>query len=366
MYAAVERADEAVESYRRAIELKPDYAEALHNLGNVLTDLDQIAESLECFQRASELNPEDSVSWTAFGTAAEKIGQFEPAIEAYRTALEIEPACQQTLSRLGAVLRKLDRLDAAKAVYQQWLTVAPNHPVAQHFYQACGRDDQTPDRAAAEYVKATFDSFAEEFDACLRELGYRVPELLGRKAEERLADVDRAEKSVVDLGCGTGLCGPYLRDQAATLIGVDLSPAMLAKADERHVDGRKVYDELIEADLVDFLNGCRQPHDLILSADTLLYLGDLRETFAAAFAALRPGGALLFSLEKLDADAPAGYRLGTSGRYQHTRAGIENWLTASGFAIEEIVETTLRQEGHDSISGYLVTAIKPGDGGPAE
>lgn len=353
MYAAVERLEEAIASYRRAIELKPDYAEAHHNLGNVLTDSDRVMESLECFHRAAELKTDDAASWTAYGTASEKLGRFEQAIEAFRTALQVEPDSQQTLSRLGAVLRKLNRLDEAKAVYETWSAIAPNNPVPTHLYQACSQDQAAPERASAEYVKATFDSFAETFESCLKELDYRVPELLGRKAKDKLARIGWADKSAVDLGCGTGLCGPYLRDETATLIGVDLSPGMLAKAHTR-----EIYDQLVEADLIDYLAGCDEQHDLILSADTLIYLGDLRKTFAAAHAALCPQGTLMFSLEKLAPEHPQGYRLGSSGRYQHTRRCIERWLIDSGFAIDEIIETSLRKEGYETIAGYLITATK--------
>lgn len=354
IYAAAERLEEAIDSYRRAIELKPDYAEAHHNLGNVLTDCDRIMESLECFHRAAELKPDDAVSWSAFGSASEKLGRFDQAVTAYQTALSLAPDDQQTLSRLGAVYRKMDRLEDAKDVYATWLQHAPDHPVAQHFFHVCQRGATVPERASAEYVKATFDSFADEFDSCLEQLGYQVPQQLGEKAQTLLEHCRWSDISAVDLGCGTGLCGPYLRDQAATLVGVDLSPAMLAKADER-----QLYDELLEVDLVDYLTTCRDQHDLILSADTLIYLGDLRGTLAAACDALRQGGHLLFSLEKLDdANAPAGFRLATSGRYQHTRSCIETWLEESGFRLQELVETTLREEGGESIIGFLITATK--------
>ncbi len=52
---------------------------------------------------------------------------------------------------------------------------------------------------------------------------------------------------------------------------------MLSRARERGV-----YDELIEAELTDFLGRHPQSFDLIVSGDTLNYFGDLGPVFAAA------------------------------------------------------------------------------------
>ena len=141
------------------------------------------------------------------------------------------------------------------------------------------------------------------------------------------------------------------------LVGVDLSPGMLEKARQR-----EQYDELIEGELTEYLGGCSEEFDLMISADTLIYIGDLRSTFAAAAAALRPGGPLVFSVEKM---APGtketeveGFRLGASGRYQHTEACIRAWLSESGFSVEEFIEADVRKEGRSGVTGYLVMAIR--------
>ena len=80
-----------------------------------------------------------------------------------------------------------------------------------------------------------------------------------------------ANLMVLDAGCGTGLCGPLLKPYAEILVGVDLSPKMLAKA-----LGRQVYEELIETELVAYLGQRTASFDLIVSADTLIYFGELR------------------------------------------------------------------------------------------
>ena len=64
----------------------------------------------------------------------------------------------------------------------------------------------------------------------------------------------------------------------------------------------------------------RQEYDLIISADTLCYFGELTEVAAAACGALRPGGYLAFTVEALDeAQASVGHLLAGHGRYAHAR-----------------------------------------------
>src|SRR5205823_1798095 len=112
---------------------------------------------------------------------------------------------------------------------------------------------------------ALFDGYAEKFDEHLTgQLRYRCPELL-HEAVARLNP--GAGLNVLDLGCGTGLCGPLFRPLAATLTGVDLSPGMIDKARRRGV-----YDRLDLEDLVTALRRAPGAVDLLLAADVLVYV----------------------------------------------------------------------------------------------
>jgi len=81
---------------------------------------------------------------------------------------------------------------------------------------------------------------------------------------------------------------PYAR----RLIGVDISGSMLKKA-----AGRRLYDDLIKAELTEFLGRQAETYDVVVSADTLCYFGKLEPVFHAAAKALKEGGILAFTLE---------------------------------------------------------------------
>ena len=130
------------------------------------------------------------------------------------------------------------------------------------------------------YVARLFDDYAQRFDRHLvEELAYRGPALIAAAIDA--AAPGRRFARALDLGCGTGLAGAPLRARVERLEGVDLSPAMLAKARERGL-----YDALEAADIVDHLRRFGAAFDLIVAADALAYCGDLQPVFAAAAAAL--------------------------------------------------------------------------------
>ncbi len=158
---------------------------------------------------------------------------------------------------------------------------------------------------------------------------------------------------MADLGCGTGLCGPLVKPWTRSLVGCDLSAGMLARATERHA-----YDALVKEELVRFLAERPGEFDVLVSADTLIYFGELAPAFAAARESLRPGGTLVFTLEASPDDAAADFTLTQSGRYAHTRAGLAARLARAGLVERGIAAASPRHEGGKAVPGWLVIATR--------
>ena len=83
--------DEAVACYRRALELKPDFAEAHNNLGNALNDQGKLDEAVACYRRALELMPDFAEAHSNLGNALNDQGKLDEAAACYRRALELMP-----------------------------------------------------------------------------------------------------------------------------------------------------------------------------------------------------------------------------------------------------------------------------------
>jgi predicted TPR repeat methyltransferase len=216
-------------------------------------------------------------------------------------------------------------------------------------FAACGGGD-VPSRASDAYVEKVFDDFASSFDSKLAHLSYQAPQLVAAM----LADSGfHPSKSldVLDAGCGTGLCGPLVAPYARRLIGVDLSGRMLAQARERGV-----YSELVKGELTAYLQQYRDAFDVIVSADTLVYFGALDDVFAAAAAALRPNGVLIFSVEEATDPRTATFAIESHGRYGHARRYLQEALMEAGFRAE-IVRAELRMESGVPVDGLVVRAV---------
>ena len=349
--AAMEQFDEAAAAYRQTIELAPGNINARCNLGVMLRRSGRFEEAIAACQQALALDARLAEVHLNLGKALVALERYEEALAAHREALRLQPGHASAYKSLGMLLYRLDRGEEAVELFQRWLEQDPANPVARHLLAAhSGR--AAPARAADDYVQELFDGMAGSFDDHLRRLDYRAPELIARGLASVL-DAPNRSLEVVDAGCGTGLCGPLLRPYACRLTGVDLSPRMVDRA-----RARGDYDELAVAELTAFLATRPAAYDLVASADTLIYFGDLRPVLAAAVAALRLGGRLAFTVERGESGKTEDFLLDRSGRYQHTEAYLRRELVRAGMVIEILETMALRLEGGQPVAGFLVLARK--------
>jgi predicted TPR repeat methyltransferase len=358
------RLDEAIDAYHRAIALEPRHANAYSNLGVLLRATGQPVEAEAAYRKAIELNPEHIDAYTNLGVLLNGLRRSEEAVTCFCKAITLRPKHPEARRLLALAHCTLGEIDEAIRIFEEWIAEEPDDPIARHMLSACtGRD--IPARASDGFVATTFDSFAASFESKLAKLSYRAPVLVSAMLDDAGVEASRS-LDVLDAGCGTGLCGPLVARYARRLTGIDLSAGMLAQAKEK-----QIYDELLQAELTEYLRGHTNAFDIIVSADTLVYFGSLEEVIAAAAAALRPGGLFIFTLEHAtgaspgdeDSGGPApDYRLETHGRYTHGRPYVERLLAGSGFE-PEIGQAELRMESGVPVAGLVVRARKPAGAG---
>ena len=126
IHAGFGQLDQAVESYHRALAIRPDYAEAHNNLGNALRDLGKREESVASYHRALAIKPDYAEAHYNLGVALSDLGELEEAVASYRRALEIRPDIAEAQYNLGVALSDLGELEEAVASYRRLLEIKPD------------------------------------------------------------------------------------------------------------------------------------------------------------------------------------------------------------------------------------------------
>jgi len=310
----------ALAEAREAVSLNPSVAVAVLALGEALLEADALPTAIAELQRALRLDPDLVRARVLIALAWLKAGEADKALD-YLKTIENPPA---------------DMIAACHAI-------------------------KTASRSDPGYVRHLFDQFSADYDErMIGHLRYAAPQILfdlasmvmpGRVgASARAGATIKKSLVILDLGCGTGLAGAVFKPLAARLDGVDLSPAMIEKA-----RARNIYDHLAVQDLTSALGAEGPLYDLILAADTLVYLGDLRPVFDAAYGRLAPDGQFLFTVEKASGE---GFELGPKRRWRHSEIYLRKLAQEAGFSVAGFVAAAPRREANVAVEGFAVALTR--------
>jgi tetratricopeptide (TPR) repeat protein len=115
---------------RKAIEIKPDYADAHSNLGNILKDLSNLEEAELSTRKAIELNPNLAIAHLNLGSILIDLGKLQEAEMFTRNAIKLNPNLAMAHLNLGYILRDIDNLQEAKLSTLKAIELNPNHAMA--------------------------------------------------------------------------------------------------------------------------------------------------------------------------------------------------------------------------------------------
>ena len=336
---------EAEAAYSAALKIDPINAQCLNNLASIQKAKGEKSKAIASLEEAVRLAPDLAEAHFNLANLYYDQGRHDKALNAYSRSFKLGKNWRDPVF-YAKIMVAIDRQDEAEEMLSEFLKHQPNHKGARH--QLLAMRGETPKIADETYVADHFDAFAESFDGVLKGLDYNAPELIVNTVKDRLGEAT-GDKDILDLGCGTGLCGPLIDAHKRRLVGIDLSEGMLAQAAKL-----QCYDELKAAELQQFLHQqAPESFDVIICADTLVYIGALERTLAGVRKSLKPGGIFVASVEKLlvgDDD----YILGISGRFQHSKAYLARLAEDHGLTIASLCEEVLRQEAGEPVIGYIV------------
>lgn len=336
-----------------ALKFAPDFVEGHHLRGVALMRLGRNAAALDCLERAVALGTQSKEAILNHATLLLEMKRPNEALGGFDRLLSLDPDNAVGWNNRGNALAALSRLEEAVAAYDRALALDPGmEPARQNRFYALltlRRVDRISDFA----VRVAFDTAAPRYDEMvLQELGYRGHLHLKALAQRVLGPLVPPWR-ILDLGCGTGLAGECFKDAAkgGQLDGVDISPVMIAEARKR-----EIYDQLIVADIETFLAMPGAAYRLILSADALVYLGDLEATFLGVAGRLEQEGAFLFTCETKQGE---GWELTQANRFRHSEAYLRTEAGRAGLTWLDLMPCTLRTERGEPVSGFAIALAKP-------
>ncbi len=101
--------DKAITSYKEALLIKPNYAEAYYNIGVVLQDQGKLDEAIKSLGKAIKLNPNFVAAYNNIGNVLKEKGLLNQAIESYNNALSIKPNFIEAFINLNRIEVQLSR-----------------------------------------------------------------------------------------------------------------------------------------------------------------------------------------------------------------------------------------------------------------
>jgi len=331
----------AVPVLEQAVAAEPGNLEAWYNLGLAHKALGSADQALACFDKALALDGSNVIVCLYRAQTLSLLGRQNEALASFDRTISLKPGFGHAFSDRGTLLRDMGRLEEAAESFERAIELGAD-PQLNAWFLASVRGTEAPLEAPRAYVEHLFDDYAGEFQEHLvGVLGYRAHDTL---VKHLLTRKPRRFRSVLDLGCGTGLCGELVAPVADRVDGVDLSGAMLEQARQGGA-----YADLVHADVVEYLRNAQRSDDLVLAADVFIYVGGLEPVFEGVARVLESGGQFCFTVEP--AEGEAGVQLMPSLRYGHSETYIRTLAASHGFVVDEVFRAPLRNDQGQPLEG---------------
>jgi predicted TPR repeat methyltransferase len=353
VYLHAQQFEQAQQLFGETVRLDPLFADGFCVRGVALLRLGRHQEGIVCLERALAIRPNSVDALANHATALLEIGQAEKALAELDRAIAIDPNHFVSWNNRGNALVAMNRQEDAVESYTKALEIDPTHRLAAENRDNALFQLRRLPRCPPGFMRNLFDGFSSHYDdTMLVKLNYRA-HLHLRDLADRVLPKPASPQRILDLGCGTGLVGEAFRDFAAggQIDGIDLAPKMIEAA-----RARGIYRDLTLGDLEIALANPGPQYQLVLAADTMIYLGDLSRCFSGVFRRLEPGGHYLFAVESLDGE---GWEQTPENRFRHSESYLRSEAARAGLDVIAVDPCTLRNEHNVPVGGLVVALRKP-------
>lgn len=195
---ATDKYYESISKYRRALHINPSYVSAYNNLGLSLNTLEKYGEAVRQYEKAIEIDPNYHLAYYNWGYTLEKQKKYSEAIEKYKKATEINPNYSLAHYGWGYVLEQLGKYPEAVQKYKDAIRTDPNDVYAYEglviVSEAMLKEEKNSDEAKK--IKGELAQAYEGWGRALDGLGrYDEATEKYRKADEILDDLSQPKTS---------------------------------------------------------------------------------------------------------------------------------------------------------------------------
>ena len=203
-FANLQKYDKAIASYEKAIEFKPNDHEAWHNRGINLANLQKYDEAIASYEKAIEFKPDKHEAWYNRGNSFANLQRYDEAIASCDKAIEFKPDKHEAWYNRGNSFANLQRYDEAIASYDKAIEFRPDDHEAWYnrglMLQRLGRYDNAiisydqalkiePEDVFALYTKANCHALQNNVALAIESLAQAIA-LDPRAREEAKSDAD--------------------------------------------------------------------------------------------------------------------------------------------------------------------------------
>ena len=152
----------AIQSYKQALKIKPDYAEVHNNLGATLQELVRLDETEASYRQAILFKPDYAEAHNNLGNTLKELGRLDEAEANYKQAIVLKPDYAEAYNNIGNTLKNLGRLDEAEASYKQAIIFKPDYAEAHRHLTLMKKFDSKDEQYSKMQELYHFKNISEE------------------------------------------------------------------------------------------------------------------------------------------------------------------------------------------------------------
>ena len=371
--------DESFFNFNRALQLNKQNTDILNYLGDLHFKYEKYEQAEEYFQKALSHNQSDNISMSNLGICLYRLGHTHSAITHLQKSLEIGPNYISALNNLAVIYIDLENYKEGLSLLQKVISLDKNNYLANKNAGLLYTKLEDFKKAkiflenALKYIKDDDElnfiydsvnnktpknaplSYVESlFNNYAKNFERSLTKALDYKFPKKMCEffLDRSDiPNTYDNAIDLG-CGTGLSGKVFRDYVDFFTGVDLSKNMLDIAKKKKIYDELLTGDICNILERSTKKYNLFIIADVFIYIGELQDVFSKIKNRSEEGAIVVFSTEHLEAED---YRL-VKQRYRHSKNYIEKILKQNNFNLIDFKTEKLRKDNNNYINGGIYLA----------